>query len=182
MENYSLSDIAAVSGNEGFGGANAWVLIILFALIFGNGGFGFGGGNHPQYATAADMQNGFNQQETNGHLRGLTYGLSDSTFALNNTIVNEGRAMQTQLANCCCENLRNTDALRFDMANYNAGITAAIHAEGEATRNLIQRDKIEALQSQVNQLQLQQAMCGVVRYPTASTYAAQNPFCGCGNI
>ena len=36
--NYSLSDIAAVS-NEGFGGSNAWILIILFAMIFGGGGF-----------------------------------------------------------------------------------------------------------------------------------------------
>ena len=42
-------------------------------------------------------------------------------------------------------------------------------------------NKIEALQAQVSQLQLQQAVAGVVRYPMASTYnSGSNPFCGCG--
>lgn len=50
----------------------------------------------------------------------------------------------------------------------------------------IQQDKIEALQGQVNQLQLQSALCGVVRYPNSTTFTAgYNPYfnanaCGCG--
>lgn len=40
------------------------------------------------------------------------------------------------------------------------------------------------MQNQINQLQLQSAMCGVVRYPNATTYnAGYNPYfngnCGC---
>ena len=36
-------------------------------------------------------------------------------------------------------------------------------------------------QNQINQLQMQNALCGVVRYPMASTWnAGSNPFCGCG--
>lgn len=35
MSEYSLSDIAAASGESGFGGNNAWWVIILFAMIFG---------------------------------------------------------------------------------------------------------------------------------------------------
>lgn len=38
MSEYSLSDIAAASGESGFGGNNAWWVIILFAMIFGWGG------------------------------------------------------------------------------------------------------------------------------------------------
>ena len=39
--------------------------------------------------------------------------------------------------------------------------------------------KIDALQAQVNQLQMQNALCGVVRYPNATTYnAGGNPFFG----
>ena len=34
------------------------------------------------------------------------------------------------------------------------------------------QNKIESLQAQVNQLQLQSAMCGVVRYPNATTYTS----------
>ena len=80
--------------------------------------------------------------------------------------------MQTQLANCCCENLRNVDSVRFDMANYNASTAAAIHAEGEATRKMLYENKIETLQNQINALQLQNAMCGVVKYPNSLTYNA----------
>jgi hypothetical protein len=55
--NYSLSDIAAVNDRDnGFGG-NAWVLIILFALIFGFGGNGlFGGNNAANAVSQADLQ------------------------------------------------------------------------------------------------------------------------------
>lgn len=44
----------------------------------------------------------------------------------------------------------------------------------------------EAPQGQVNQLQLQSALCGVVRYPNSTTFTAgYNPYfnanaCGCG--
>lgn len=35
MSEYSLSDIAAASGESGFGGNNAWWVTILFATTFG---------------------------------------------------------------------------------------------------------------------------------------------------
>lgn len=65
MENYSLSDVAAVTrgndGFDGFGGSGAWVLIILFALIFGWGGSGFGNrGNAGQPVTEAGLCNAMN--------------------------------------------------------------------------------------------------------------------------
>jgi hypothetical protein len=37
------------------------------------------------------------------------------------------------------------------------------------------------MQNQINQLQLQSALAGVVRYPNGFVYnAGNNPFCGCG--
>ena len=48
----------------------------------------------------------------------------------------------------------------------------------------LNQNKIESLQAQVTYLQMQNAMCGVVRYPNATTYCSgANPFgaCGCGN-
>lgn len=45
MSEYSLSDIATASRENGFGGDTAWCMIILFAMIFGWGGNGFGFGN-----------------------------------------------------------------------------------------------------------------------------------------
>lgn len=197
--NYSLSDLAAVT-NEGFGGNNALMFILLFALIFGNGGFGRNMGDYGQFATAASQQEilfGQQFQGIDNKIDRIGNGIADATFALNNSIkdgnsavagavVGEGRAIQSQIANCCCENLRNTDALRYDMATMNCDTKAVIHAEGEATRNLIQQNKIESLQARVSQLEtanaINTATAGVVKYPMASTYnMGGNPFCNCGN-
>lgn len=187
--NYSLSDIAAVS-EGGFGGNNAFVLILLFAMIFGNGGFfgGRGAGDYGQFATAASQQEilfGQRFSEIDNKIDRIGNGIADATYALNNSITGEGRGIQMQIANCCCENLRNTDSIRFDMSQMNADTRAAIHAEGEATRAMIQQDKIAAMQAKINQLEtanvINQATAGVVKYPMSSTWSMQgNPFCNCG--
>lgn len=56
-------------------------------------------------------------------------------------------------------------------------------AQTQKILDALSQNKIEALQAQVTQLQMQNAMCGVVRYPNATTYCSgSNPFgnCGCG--
>lgn len=188
MENYSLSDIGAVTGNNGFSGGNsAWVLIILFALIFGWSGNGFAnnGVDFGRYATAASQQEilfGQQFQGLDNKIDRLGNGICDSTYALNNSILGEGRAIQTQLAECCCTTQRNTDSVRFDMANYSAAIQANDTANTQKILDAISQNKIESLQGQINQLQLQNAMCGVVRYPNSWTYSAgTSPFCACNS-
>ena len=42
-------------------------------------------------------------------------------------------------------------------------------------------DSLIEMQNRINQLELQNALAGVVRYPNGYTYSAgSNPFCGCG--
>lgn len=155
MENYSLSDIVAATNGEGFGGSNAWVMIILFALIFGGGGFGFGNNNA---ATTQEILFGQQFQNLDNKIDRIGNGIADATFALNNAITTEGRNVSGQVAD---------------------GTQRILDA--------ISKNKIDDLQAQISNLQLQNAMCGVVRYPNATTYGANWPFnnggCGCnGNI
>lgn len=170
--NYSLSDIAAIADN-GMGGNSAWVLILIFLLVFG----GFrGNGELGQYATAASQQEilfGQQFQNLDNKMDRLGNGISDATFALNNTIVNgnnnvagtvvaEGRAIADKL----CD------------------IRTEIHAEGEATRAMIQQNKIESLQAQVNELKTQNMFCGI---PKINPYGYQvvptnGCGCNCGNV
>lgn len=75
MSEYSLSDIAAASGESGFGGNNAWWVIILFAMMFGWGGNGFGGNR------MADMQNQINQLQLSQAMCGVVR--YPNTFAYN---------------------------------------------------------------------------------------------------
>ena len=189
MENYSLSDIRAATEHErdeGFGGG-AWWIIILFLFMFGMGGFGgFGGQNGA--LTRAEMQQGFDTAEVTRKLDGLSYGLSDGFYAQNTTMLNGFAGVTAAVENarfaaqqCCCETNRNIDGVRYDAQKNTCDIITAIHDEGEATRNLMQQNEIQQLRDRIQRAELRDAMCGVVRYPMATTYTSGgNPFCGCG--
>lgn len=190
MENYSLSDIRAATEHErdeGFGGG-AWWIIILFLFMFGMGGLGgFGGQNGA--LTRAEMQQGFDTAEVTRKLDGLSYGLSDGFYAQNTTMLNGFAGVTAAVENarfaaqqCCCETNRNIDGVRYDAQKNTCDIITAIHAEGEATRNMMQQNEIQQLRDRIQRAELRDAMCGVVRYPMATTYTSGgNPFCGCNN-
>lgn len=189
MDNYSLSDLKAITDNDcclgGSGGLGFLILILLFFMIGGNG-FGYGRQNEfGQYATAASQNEILLGQKFDALSRQINQvgdGLCSSTYALNNSILGEGRALQTQIANCCCENQRNVDSVRFDMANYANAINSNIDAKFAALEKSQLEQTISSQQNQINQLALAQQMAGVVKYPMSSAYAMlNNPFCACGN-
>lgn len=166
--NYSLSDIKAAVGEstEGMGGGWLWI-IVLFLFMFGFNGNGFGQNRSDAVTNEILSNQHFNALDA--RITNLGNGICDSTFALNNTILTEGRTMQTQLAQCCCETNRNIDGVRYDNAQNTQKILDAICG-----------NRIADMQNQINQLQLQAAMCGVVRYPNVMAYnAGTSPFCGC---
>ena len=192
MDNYSLADIRAATGTneDGWNGGGAWWIIILFLFMFGMGGGGWGWGNRGNDAlTRAEMQQGFDTQEITRKLDGLSYGMCDGFYAQNTTMLNgfagvtsAVRDAQFAAQQCCCETNRNIDAVRYDAQKNTCDITTAIHAEGEATRALIQKNEMQNLRDRLQQMELREAMCGVVRYPMATTYTSGgNPFCGCNN-
>lgn len=141
---YSLSDIAAVSGNGNNGnmwGDGAWWIIILFLFCFnGRGfgnGFGFGGGGEGiPCATQADVRAAVDQQTLISKLDNQTYGLADSTYALNNAITSGFHGIDNalctigyqnqaainglshQISDCCCETGRAIER-GFADTNYN---------------------------------------------------------------
>lgn len=195
MENtgYTLSDISAVTnGMGGLGGGNSLVtLLLLFALISG-GGFWGNRGDYGQYATAASQQEVlFNQHFNNLDNkmdRGFTSignGIADATFALNNTAKDGFYATQTAIKDCCCTTQRNIDSVRFDMSNFANAINANIDSRFAALEKAQMQAQIDAQAQQINQLNLAQQLCGVVRYPNQMVYAQTgSPFCnyngGCG--
>lgn len=182
--NYSLSDLRAVTDGGGFGMNNGGLLILIVLFLLFGGGFN-GRDGIGTYATAASQQEilfGQRFDALGQKINSIGDGICSSTYALNNSILGEGRAVQSQLSSYHTENQRNVDALRYDMANMNAATNANTTAQTQKILDALQQNKIETLQGQVNALQMQLNMCGVVRYPTASTYyAGSNPFCHCGS-
>lgn len=171
-------------------------------MIYGNGGFGVGGnrgGGNP--VTEADLcsANNFTQLEnavgrvndqiTNTYM-GLQNGMSSLGYeALRNT---NALSMQTangfaensrQLSECCCTTQRGIDAVNYNIASQAAAINANTTAQVQKVLDAICGNEINTLRGQLNQLQLQSALCGVVRYPQYVTTG--NPFgntCCCNNL
>lgn len=175
----SLADIAAVTGNgrnnDGMWGGDGWWAIIIFAMIFGWGGFGGNGwgGNGGIGATASAytdsaIQRGFDTQAIIGKLDGITNGLCDGFYAVNNSMLTgfngintnvmqtgfgiqqainadkvasmqNTNALQAQLANCCCETREAIQGVNYNMAQNTCAL--------QNTMNSNTRDIIESQQA-----------------------------------
>lgn len=191
MDGYSpsLADISAVTRNNdgfGFGGEGLWLFAIL-ALM--GGGFGnWGNRGNGNCATTEDVASGFNfsalQNKTNEILSavgGVNQNIGNAICNLGYQNARDFAGLSQQLSSCCCETQRNIDSVRFDMANYTAAINANTNAGVQKILDKMCEDKAAAQAQRIANLELQQALCGVVRYPTTATYATHNPFCGFNN-
>lgn len=179
--NYSLSDLKAITDGADMNGS--WLFIILLLFILGGGnGFGFGNRNNGYTdATTNEILSGQKFDALSRQINQVGDGLCSSTYALNNSIkdgnsavsgavITEGRNIQQGL----CD-------IKQDMANYVASIKENDLANTQKILDQISTNRIADMQNQINQLQLQSAMNGVVKYPMQSSYAMlNNPFCSCG--
>lgn len=207
-EGLTASDVLALTrnNNENEMWNNPFIYLVWLAVLGGGGLFGNRNGELQGAITRSDLFEGFNNQDINGQLRGITNGLCDGFYALNSGIKDGFYGTQSAIAenrfaaqNCCCETNRNIDAVRYEGAQNTCAITKAIHAEGEATRALINsnvmqelRDKLEARDRDVlvRDFQLSQLAqsttlmnelrpCAKPAYITCSPYTPATNF-GCG--
>lgn len=123
METYSLSDIKSVvdNGTGAFGGNNGFLWVILIFLFF----LGFNGGGL------------FGNNATNG-LSQIERDVLQTSCATQKEVIESRYTTQlgfqtlgAQMAECCCD------------------LKTAIHAEGEATRGLIQANTIQDLRDRL---------------------------------
>ena len=193
----SLADIAAVTDrDEGmFGGGTGgmWIFALLILLLIGGGGFLGNRSNYPngEPVTEAGLCNAMNFNNLENSVGRLNDNLTNTYIGLQNgmcqmgyeTLKNFG-ALQSQVAQCCCETQRAIDGVNYNGAINTAAINANTTAQTQKILDAICTNRMNDMQNQINQLQLQSAMCGVVRYPNAITYnAGFSPFCnnGCCN-
>ena len=206
MDGLSASDVAMLNNDGGMGGMNGafWIFALL---ILANGGIGGWSNNGNTNAIHADVNRGFDNQnlqaQTRDILAAVTSGtaqtIAASTQNASNAItaIKDGNAalirefgnVETALTamgganqQCCCEIRRAIDNSNFLNAQNTAAINANMTAQTQKVLDAISQNTIQQLRDQVQALQLNQAMTGVVKYPMASTYSSGgNPFCGCAN-
>ena len=166
------------NNNGGFGGfGDDWLaLIVILALFggYGNGGFGFGGfGGNGGYS---EVQRGFDHNSVINKLDGLTYGLSDSTYALTGAL-NSGfnsvqqtlcqgfNGLSREVADCCCATQGAIKDVRYDLAtqacdtrnliqNTTRDIIDNANANNRAILDFLVNDKLATLQAENQSLKL----------------------------
>ena len=172
-------------GNDGGFGLNGlggiFALLVLLALFNGGGVFG---GNGNTNALSADMQRGFDNQNTMAQTRdilsavtnGTAQTIAASTQNASNAInaIKDGNAsiirefgnvetaltaMAGQNQNCCCEILRAIDG-----SNMNTTLQI------QKVLDTISTNRMADMQNQINALQLQNATANVLRFPNAWTF------------
>ena len=149
----SLADVAAMNGNANESWMNNPFIYLVWLALLGNGGiFGGRGANDAAVQgalTRSDLFEGFNNQDVNGQLRGITNGLCDGFYAINNSLKDGFYGVQANVKDCCCTTNRNIDSVRFDMSKGFCDVAGAIHAEGEATRALINATTMQELRDKI---------------------------------
>lgn len=197
-------------GWGGDGGAFMWIFALLILAGGGFGGWnnnGFANAiGYENLATSNEVQRGFDNQnlqaQTRDILAAVNAGTAQSVAATNQTFHDNLAAMQNLYnetsrdlsglalgqANllaaqneCCCSTKMEIAQNRYEAAMNTASINETTTAQTQKILDAISQNKIEALQAQVNALELQNATQNVVRYPNSWTYnAGMSPFCNCG--
>lgn len=165
------------SGNGNNNGWNDWSWIIGLALVgglFGNGGFGFGGGNRGgSCATQADLAAGFNNSAVLSSLNDIKLGQAQAInynnqgFAGLNATINAGfsgvdnavctlgynqaaliNGLSREIADCCCTTKGAIADVKYANERNTCDIIAAINAGNQRLVDIYTNDKIEALRAE----------------------------------
>jgi hypothetical protein len=162
-------------------------------------------------ATSNEVQRGFDNQNAMANQReilsAVTSGTAQSVAATNQAFHDNLNVIQDKygeltrdiygvsgqvaqvLANqnqCCCDTkmlIQETSAQnRYDALKNTNDINAVTIGQTQKILDALSQNKIEALQGRVQQLELDRAVSGVVRYPNSMAYnAGQSPFCNCNS-
>ena len=206
-------------GGEGYGwGGGMWFawILILFVLM-GGWGNGFGGRNAQ---AGFDVASQFDYQDIKNGVRGIQQGLCDGFYAQNTTMlqgfnglqrdlcqgfaavnagINENRFAQQQ---CCCDNLRALDNVRYENAQNTCAITTnatgntqkildklcQMEANAKDQRIADLTASLQAANGQISQLSQTANIINAVRPFPIPAYQVQSPYvgngyaygCGCG--
>lgn len=173
----------------GFGGDWVWI-ILLYAMWGGNN-------RRDDYVTEAGLCNAMNFNNLENAVGRMSDQNQNQTMMLSNGICNLGYELQGQIgqlgkdvaltqanlshqmSDCCCQTQRAIDGVNYNQAMGFAAVNANIDAKFAALEKSALEQRIAEQAAKIGKLELEQQMCGVVRYPSGYTYnAGASPFCG----
>jgi len=196
----SASDVALLSGNNGFGGfgdGGAFMWIFALLILAGGGFGGFGGFNnaigYENLATSNEVQRGFDAQNSMANereiLSAVNAGTAQAVAATNQTFHDTLGIIQNRYDELARDISGIAVAQAQAVANQNqcccdtkmliqqtAADNALQMSQMEARLNAkMDANEIQALRDRVSQLQLAQATNGMLKFPNSWSYGA-GPF------
>lgn len=211
----SAADVAAVTdrnygygccngwGNNGMFGSEMWIFaLLILPMLWGGNMWGNRNGEPVSESGLCNAMNFNNLENSVGRLNDVVQqGFSNLGYEQLNQVNNLQRDLCTgfasvtasvnaaaaQQAQCCYDTKQLLLENRY-LAERNAANSDAVTvAQTQKILDALCGNRMADMQNQINQLQLQNALCGIVRYPTSTTFATNcNPFfggfgCGCNN-
>lgn len=178
MDNSGMFMPVAPTGNcgNGFGDMSGWWIILFLFAFMGNGNWGgFGNSNNGvmpylwNSSTQNEVARGFDSSaianQLNGIQNSIVNGFNSAEVNECNRamdVMNRDFALQSQMANCCCEN-------RLAVANLAADIARENCADRQAVADGIQKiltqmcdDKIDAKNEKIAELQNQLNIANII--------------------
>lgn len=176
------------NGNAGY--ANGmwgmeWMWVILLFAMWGGGGWGnnWGGGNMNGSLTRSDLCQDMNFNNLENAVRGIQQGLCDGFYAQNTTMLQGFNAVQSEIANCCCQTQRAIDGVNYNMAKNTCDIINSMNAgfqrlADQNTQRYISQLEKENLQysNQLSQNAQTQAIINGILPPARPAYITCSPF------
>ena len=173
-------------GFGGFGGDWAWIILLL--VLCGGWGNGFGGGGfvgadiYPWMNQSNQISDGFRDQmlgtQIGGIQNSITAGFGDIATQLCNgfnqnamNVLQSVNGIQSQLAQCCCDNRLATCQTQNIVATEGAATRAAIQSQTQAILDKMCQQEIDALKTRNLELQNQVNLLALAASQTAQTAA-----------
>lgn len=180
------------NGFGGFGGEGLWLFAIL-ALMGGGFGNGWGNNGRGNPVTEADLCNANSFSELKGSMGRLSDQLSNAYTGLQNGLCNLGyttlenfKSLERVVSDCCCKTEQLVMENRYLAEKNTASVNSTTVETGQKILDAIcgmrmeMKDERNAQLLQcVNQLEMQQALCGIPR-TNPYGYAIVPQFCGNG--
>lgn len=224
----SAGDILAITKDHDSNFGENWIWIIgllIVAGIFGGGNGLFGGrsnsdgilasviaSNNNSGLTRSDLFEGFNNQDVNAQLRGITNGLCDGFYSVNTGMLNGFNGVQRDLCSgfngvntninqarfdmqsCCCQTNRNIDSVRYENAKNTCDIINAGNANTQrivdTINNYVMEQKDNKIAEQGQLLSEQRIISAMKPQAPIPAYTVPSPYasyyslgtCSCNSL